>query len=46
MVVKNNGGSCREIGMIEVAHKIRKMKSKYYCYGCVKEIIGKLLEEV
>ena len=46
MVVKNNGGSPREIGMVEVGHQIRKMKPKFYCYKCVKEILGELLGEI
>ena len=46
MIVKNNGGSAKEIGMIEVCHQIRKMKPKYYCIECAKIILDELLEEI
>ena len=46
MVVKNNGGSAREVGLIEIGHQIRKMKPKYYCYECAKEITKELLGEI
>ena len=39
LVVKNNGGSCREIGMIEVGEH-------HYCTDCAKKITTELLEEI
>ena len=46
LVVKNNGGGAREVGLIEVGHEFRKMKPKFYCYDCAKEICLELLEEI
>lgn len=46
MVVKNNGGSAREVGLICVGHRFRKMKPKFYCYECGKKITRSLLEEI
>ena len=40
--VKNNGGSCREIGMIEVGIFLKK----FYCFDCAKEICLELLGEI
>ena len=39
LVVKNNGGSCREIDMIEVGEHT-------YCIDCAKKIVLALLEEI
>jgi len=41
--IKNNGGSAREVGMIEIQVKSRY---NYYHYDCVKKIIDCFLEEI
>jgi len=49
MKVKNNGGSAREIGMIEldyIGFSERKKKYVYYHYDCAKEIAETLLDEI
>ncbi len=55
MAVKNNGGSCREVGMIETdTSQVEVVGSdalsvtirKYYHYECAKEIATNLLEEI
>jgi hypothetical protein len=46
--VKNNGGSAREVGMIEM-HCVgmkREKASRYYCYECAKEIAEEILSEI
>jgi len=54
-VVKNNGGSCREVGMIEVEFLETAMVGQdvdnvvaklYYHYGCARCIAVELLEEI
>ncbi len=54
-VVKNNGGSCREIGMFEVVVEKQEMVGKdgnivtlvlYYHTDCAKVIVSELLEEI
>ena len=53
--MKNNGGSCREVGMIEVEFLETAMVGQdvdnvvaklYYHYGCARCIAVELLEEI
>jgi hypothetical protein len=43
--VKNNGGSCNEVGMINVWTPDNE-RENFYCESCAKDIAIDLLDEV